>query len=540
MLLHPLRRLPELLAILLPLGYVLFFLAPARELPPGSAFLGLVHPDQVVYYALAREAVETGPLYASPFSARGDSPRIYSHFAFIAIGWFWYLSGFSLPVLDYLLRFGLGALAMLLLVGIFRAALPRRAPASLAGAIVLSCGGIAWLIATIHFIMNTAAGAGRPSLEGWLNDFRWVENSYGEWYLNMFGNLAFTHELFFHVLFFACVLALLRGRGWLAAGLLGLAWWSHPYTGLQLGMIAGIFLLVEARWGIRRPGPLAAVWLLNLGWIAYYLLFLPRFEEHAVVFAVMRRFSTPMLAHKLLPAYGLFLVLPVLWVAGGGARRHLSRPTVRLMAVWLLVTVALVFHDRLLFFVKPFQPMHFTRGYLFIPLVFFSVLALTDWAGRRGWPRRRLLLVLAGLLLLQLPDNLIRTAELRREARLMPGRYFIDRERLELLGRLGEVEPPLTILDMLPVGEVRHLIPTLTPHRAIAAHIFNTPHYIDFFMAATRLRDEPNDERLRALGAEALLIRKPELERLRAALAGHHLKIVLEHGEILLVTTEPR
>ncbi|MEN6624775.1 MAG: hypothetical protein ABFD69_00950 [Candidatus Sumerlaeia bacterium] len=507
------NRLPEALAVLIPLLYCAFFLAPARHLAPGEYFLGLVHPDQPVYYALAREAFESGNglAYASPYSNQPDSPRVYSHFCFLVIGYIWKLTGLPLPALDYLLRAVFGIAAMLLVVRLFRAALPRSAPIAFGAAAVISCGGIAWAVALFQLIeYHVFFGAGPASWDSYLTLFKQAESGYGEWYLNVFGNLAFVHELMFHVLFLAGALALVRGRAWLATAMLFLVWWSHPYTGLQLGLIAGAFLIVEVIRGRRAwVLPLLAVAAINILFVAYYLVFLPRFAEHASVYEQMRRFSTPMLASKLLPAYGVFMGLAVAYAAAPDFRRLLKESApARLMLAWLVVTAGLIFHDKLLFFMKPFQPMHFTRGYLFVPLVYFATCAMGRLKARQNWSSRKYAFLLGILLIVQLPDNLIRTAMLRAEVN---DKYFIyqiyktPRATIDILQKLDAVQPTLTV-HAIGLDNVEKLIPVLTHHRAALAHLYNTPFQNEKRDLVEKLNRDVSLDLVHRLKITALLI----------------------------------
>ncbi|MCE5228537.1 hypothetical protein LLG95_02925 [bacterium] len=533
------NRLPEILCFALPLAYCAFFAAPARELKPDQAFLGFLHTDQVVYYALAREAFESGNglVYASPYSNEPASPRIYSHFGFLVMGCIWKATHLPLPWLDYLLRAVVGAAMMLLLVRLFRAALPKGAPAAFGAAAVIALSGIAWLIAGIQFLQDSfLMGAGPPNMEAFLLAFKRVESGYGEWYLNVFGNLTFVHELLFHVLFFGAMLALVRGRAWIATLILFLTWWSHPYTGLQLGLIAGAFLFLEVILGRRAwVLPLLACAFINFIALAYYLLFLPRFPEHASVYEQMRQFSHPMLFSKLLPAYGLFLALPLFFAGAPDFRRLLKEsPAARLMLGWLVITAALMFHDRILFFMKPFQPMHFTRGYLFVPLVYFSICALGWLRDRWNLSPGKYAILLAIPFLLQLPDNLIRTAMLRDEVRNREYLYWIPRADLDLLKKIDAVEPTLTI-HAVGNGELERMIPVLTHHRAVFGHLYNTPFKAEKTRLVSEFDENLDMQSLRAMKAEALLLPASELEKLRANLGPNECKIVFQQGHLFFV-----
>ena len=67
----------------------------------------------------------------------------------------------------------------------------------------------------------------------------------GFWFLNLGRTLIFTTEAFYHLVFLGCVVLVLRRQ--FAAALLGAAILSasHPFTGLQLLAVLGVWSMVD-------------------------------------------------------------------------------------------------------------------------------------------------------------------------------------------------------------------------------------------------------------------------------------------------------
>jgi hypothetical protein len=69
----------------------------------------------------------------------------------------------------------------------------------------------------------------------------------------------------------------------------------------------------------------------------------------------------------------------------------------RLLLVWVLVTAVLVNHD---LFMRPVQPLHFSRGYLWIPLFLLGLPSIIGMFARIGSLRPRPVAALATLLII--------------------------------------------------------------------------------------------------------------------------------------------
>lgn len=541
----------DLLAVGLATFVTLTFLSAKADLPPDRSFLGFVHVDQIVYYANARETFEngTGLTYATPYSMNPESPRVYSHFSFLIFAYLWKLLGLSFTTIDYALRVVFGSAMLMLAIRIFRRAIPFKRFAPFGAVAAVSAGGLAWAIALIQLLQSYALNRSDPGFEmafgQWLanfpDDFARVEGGYGEWHLNLLRNLTYTPETMYHTWFLAAILCLVKKRPMWASLFVALTWWSHPFTGAELGLITGVYLAVEVALGRRRwIKALALVAALDLLFMLYYLVFLRLFDEHVSVEDQVRGIGNPMLTTMLLPAYGLFLVLPAFYLPTRKFRVHLKRSApVRLFFVWLVCALVLVFNDRLLFFTRPTLPLHFSHGYLYLPLVFFSACGLRRILGRlravrKGWATA----ALAILLLAHLPDNFYWFGQLRRSLASRVWTYSISKENEELLARLDEIEGPLQIHAVGLPPAYNHFdafVPLLTRHRSLVPHPLNAPFYKDRRDAAATLAREFTRPALEAAGLTAVAIARDDLARLEEALGPGNTQILFEHGDVLIV-----
>ena len=317
---------------------------------------GFIQRDMAHYAANGREVFERGNgfAYPNPYDYRDDAPVIYFH-------WLLWLLGSGVVKLGFdpgLLFFGIGVAGSVLMSwftwSLVSEVLPRKRYLSALFLLAMWGGG---LLCLGQIGMNILKGR-EPLLM-----FMRLDPFGGWWFLNWGRNLVFPTEALYHVFSALSWLAALRGR-WglslLAASVLAA---THHFSGLQL-------LLIHASWWalqlvLRRDRP-ALKWFawtaLALGaFLAYHLLYLPRFPEHR---AIMEYWSLDwsISAKSVLMAYG-----PLAGLAA--TRLWLDRRTLTSSELFLVVCFAvsflLVIHDR---FMSPIEPLHFTRGYIWMPL----------------------------------------------------------------------------------------------------------------------------------------------------------------------------
>jgi hypothetical protein len=550
------RYWPELLATVCALLASCAIVAHAWFLPPTRAYVGFVQIDQPVYYACAREYFENGNglFAANPYSNLPDSPRLYSHLYFILVGWVWRLTGVSLTALDGAVRIIFTPLFLLLAARIFRAIHGWRPGANGMLALMLLGGGFAWLSALIttpvHYllgIMGSDYKGSLASLLGWLyvSEFFGAEGGYGDWHLQLFRNFFYSPEVFYHVLFFGTVLLMVRRRHALGCVGIFLAWWAHPYTGLELALICGAWLALERLRGDRSATvPLAAALVITLLFGTYYGLILPRDAEYRSVYEQMRKFSAIMLLSKIVVAYGILPFLALLAFVPDRLRDHWPRPEFRLLVVWTAVAAFLHFHDYIVPSRVAMQALHFSHGYLYAPLAILALFGLDTLISRWQPQRAAVLLprVAVALLILHLPDNVFWSV---RTIATLPKKSIVfapPKADLDLLRALDAVPTTETILpDSIPAGcsVAVALIPVLTHHRCVHSHIFNTPYTHEKEDLLSKFAENPSVELLRQAHATAVLAVRSRVDFLRQHLGDALGEPLASYDEAVLLRVRP-
>ncbi len=465
-----------LLAAALALPAALPYLAHlARAATQGLLPTGFLVYDMAFYMATAREHFDDGGfrlLYGLPFSPAYSTPAIYFQPHTLLLGLAWRATGWD-PGLVFVLFGAAAAVACARgAVALYReiAGLADRADRlgllafvwgggllALTGAVGAALRGDSAALATFEALVS------RDPWDGW-------------WFLNLGRNLVFPTEALYHALFFGAVLGLLRRR-WAMAALAALALvLTHPFTGVELMAILLAWLAVEWR---AAPGTVPPRFALACGAIvavqlAYYGAFLRRFEEHRVV---VQQYSLPWLLDdaSLLPAY-----LPVAALAAwnfrtvAGARRFLGRPAHRLLVVWFLVALALAKHDLVL---RPVMPLHFTRGYVWMPLFLMGAPALTGWLRRGLAPPTRAArrLAVVAVLALLLADNALWLGTYPWRPSGWQQAIFLHPAERDVLAFLA-TQPPGSAVVAARTRKLGYLTTVYTPLRTWYAHHTGTPH----------------------------------------------------------------
>ena len=337
-------------------------------LESGFSPTGFIQYDMLYYMANAREHFDSGAFsltYGNPFSPFAETPRIY--FQPLTLGFA--IAGASTQLDPGIIFISVGFLFGLFCIRSAVSVYERlhgitSLPRMLGLVLFIWGGGILAVSGGLHGMVEGGGGAGGlfrfDPFDGW-------------WFLNLGRNLIYPTEAFYHLLVFSVFLEILKKRFRTAILLLALLSISHPFTGLQFVLIFLVWTSLERFYfrNLEVPGltvPLAL--LLLLSHVLYYMVFLPAFPEHA---SLMAQWSLPWTfqATTMVLAYGVGTAL-VLWrirrpeLAGN----VISKPENRLLLIWLLISFGLANHE---FAIDPVQPLHFTRGYIWIPLFLLGV-----------------------------------------------------------------------------------------------------------------------------------------------------------------------
>lgn len=440
---------------------------------------GFVLYDMPYYWANGRELSDDGGFhlfYGNPFSSDYATPRIYFQPLTLVLG-IMARAGVNPGV-----GFALTGLAGAVICGRLAIALYERFDESASKAKALGLMAFFWG-GGLLVLTGVAAGAAQQS--GIDMAFQFDPQS-GWWFLNFGRNLVFPTEAVYHAIFFASILLILSRRFAPALGVLALMSISHPFTGLQLLLIVIAWCLLEVMLHSRAV-PLwfmEGVALLAVAHLGYYLFFLNQFAEHRELehqwtLRWVVSWRTLFLANALVGAL-------VIWRLRSGrrAREVLAAPPNRLLIVWFIVSVLLAKHE--LFVARPIQPIHFTRGYQWIPLFLLGIPVLTAQLSRISRIQRRYLSFagLALLLFVFVADNVtwltVRTfqaygAKLPAvDRRLKPLGIALKPDEAEVLHWLNLPSNRGAVVAS-EADTIGYLVTTYTPLRSWRSHMFNTP-----------------------------------------------------------------
>ena len=230
----------------------------------------------------------------------------------------------------------------------------------------------------------------------------------GWWFLNLGRNLVFPTEAYYHALALGAVLMAMRNNFRAALWLALILSLSHPFTGLQFLLIllawsgAEIVFLKNKTIPFMFPLMLGCLLIFHL---AYNVFLLNLFPEHRALFLQWSlAWVEPISAF--VPADILVGILA--WCAMRKrklAAELFSSPANRLLLTWFIVSFILTHHDLV---IAPRQPLHFSRGYTWIPLFLLGVQPLLRMLENCFSIKSRFLRVVAvcSIFLIGLSDNL--------------------------------------------------------------------------------------------------------------------------------------
>ena len=422
---------------------------------------GFLSYDMPYYSANGREIFETGNgfAYANPYDAQGNA--IYFH-------WFPWVLGFGIKVLG----FEPGAqFAILGILGAFlfswityqlvKELLPDHRFRELLFLLAMWGGGF---LVVGKITWNLFSG------QAILSEPLRFDPGGGYWFLNWGRNLLYTTETLYHIIFTAAWLSFLKKRWGLAIFWAFLLAATHPFSGLQLLLITSgyVFLLIFLkRENLSIKYGLAVLGCLFL-FCAYYWGYLPLFPEHRTIqgdwsLKWILPFDSLLLAYGLVGAFAVYRLITE------------SKPWS--YQIWLLVisagiSLALAKHDLL---IAPRQPLHFTRGYIWMPLyllalpIFQRLLIAASEKLRRPF----FFLLLSVFILVFVSDNaafILQSVRMKNQSIFLPPcltKMYSWMDKQDLSG----------ILLLPENAQQNYLAATYTDTVPYLGHVFLTPNY---------------------------------------------------------------
>ena len=451
----------------------------AHVTSPNGQPTGFLFLDMPYYAANGREIFERGNgfSYPNPFDTSPDAPAIYFQ-------WLLWLLGVVIVKLriDPGVAFaGFGAIGGLgtswLTLQLVRCVLPAADYARRLFFVAMWGGGVLVLAA-----MAANLTRGQPPLHELLA----FDPFAGQWCLNWGRNLIYPTEAVYHMLSAASWLAALRGRwttslicgGFLAA--------THPWSGLQILSVLSTACGME--WLLHRDRAtflrVCACAAMLAGLLGYYMVFLNRFPAHTELQQSWPKdWYVPTVS-------AMFAWGPIGCIAIVSFLQERMTPARRFLTVAAAVSIGLALHDRL---GPTVQPLHFTRGYVWLPLCLLALpvlqrlFATTSMVGMAGR------IIPAAFCLLAVLDNATFVTQACR-AQHSPGSiYFVTEDEREMLGWIDESGyDGLLVTDNHTLG---YLSAVYTGVKPFVGHLFNTPNRderVKLVEEALRAEEQPD------------------------------------------------
>lgn len=324
--------------------------------------------DSAYYCANAREIFERGNglAYCNPFDPDPAAPVIYWH-------WLPWLIGVGTKVLGvdpgfmFCLAGAIGGFACAFFTfRLVEAILPESRALVPCYLLVMWGGGLLVVSAVATNLVH-----GRPPLYFLLQN----DPFNGWWFLNWGRNLVLPTEAVYHALVAAAWLAAVQNRPWPAVGAVAALAATHPFSGIQHLLVLGAWLVWRAIACRRFEWPAVVHLGVMAAFLGYYFGYLPRFPQHV---AIHSRWSLHWVL-DLGPMVAAGAPVFALAAARCWRDRHAWRPEMTFFVIAACVSLALAKHELLM---PARQPLHFTRGYTWLPLCLLGLPLLEQWLSR--------------------------------------------------------------------------------------------------------------------------------------------------------------
>ncbi|TWT51645.1 hypothetical protein KOR42_35330 [Thalassoglobus neptunius] len=425
---------------------------------------GFIQYDMPYYSANGREVFENGNgiAGANPFDPQPDAPVVYAQ-------WFPWLLGTAvtqvgIPPEVIFCSIGLiaGVITSWFTLLIVRSLLTHHEHERLVFLLAMWGGGALALAQVVinfithehpfHLILNFDLGG------GW-------------WFFSWGRNLLLPTEALYHAFVAAAWYCVIKRREWTAVALVTILAATHPFSGVQHLLVMGSWNLFQLLvWKDRQALFRGLTLTVVLGlFLTYYFGFLESFPEHRDLRETWTlNWSVPTIV--LLLAYG-----PVATLA---AARLLFQPRTRSPEIWFfvvagLISFLLIKHD---LFITPHQPLHFTRGYVWMPLFLLGLPVIQSLTNSMFHIQPMFLRVVCIAISVPLAcfDNICFIGHSTQHPEPQLSLPTPVRDIFETLN-----EHEATGVFLCADEDVSYLSATFTPVRPYFGHKFNTPDFAE-------------------------------------------------------------
>ncbi len=431
---------------------------------------GITNDENTLYLSYAHQYLDNNKnfvTYSNPFDGNPNSPAIYFQPVNLL---FSLLVKLGIDPGLYFTFFGILMAFLCIYTGVklLHLLLPKTKNINLIALLFTWGGGItaiSGLLASYVYVSNSTLQ--------WTDGIYIADPANGWWGLNWGRNLFMPLEAYYHFLFLICVLFTLKEK-WVATLCTSLFLSiSHPFTGIELLVILNGWLLIEKLIYRNSRIPFwfwTGIFIVTLFHIWYYLIYLNGFPEHKLLFN----------QYTLGWTYSLFIAIPAYSIVSFLAIANLSlnKPILkafnftqqRLFFSWAILAFLLSKHE---WFIKPIQPIHFTRGYIWAGLFLFSLPAIINFISYFQ-KNRSLKWIFYISIFIFLSDNLLWTSNLLRGKNNVEWEGHITIETKQVLTFLSKNSTPNDLI----IGNaklVNYLANVYSKANSWVSHPYNTP-----------------------------------------------------------------
>jgi hypothetical protein len=427
-----------LFALVLTAPMILFYLAYYFNHLPSLLPTGFTGYDNVSYVANAKQYFDADRFslfYSNPLNDSGNYPAIYfqTQTVFLAL---LLCIGLS-PGLTIILLNWLGTLlSFRMAIGIYDHLYPNSDRRKLFISFFCWGGGLLALACIPIALIKSMGNL------NFLDCLFFIDPAWGWWGLSFGRGHFISTEGYYHFLFLAGILCILKKK-WNIALLVALILsLSHPFTGIEyLAIVAG-WVFVEKIVVKNKDVPwkfLIGTSLIMAFHIFYYLVYLNQFPEHRSV-SEQYSLNWRLRFFNMIPAYclvGAFALASLLKLK----KTFFNNETRRLFFTWFVIAFLLANHEM---FMRPMQPLHFTRGYVWTSLFLLGLPAFHNLFQNKKLKKYPFVLTLFSILFFS--DNFLWITKGASFTSTSPSVSYITTEQKNLLEVIAKNSDAKTLI----------------------------------------------------------------------------------------------
>lgn len=364
---------------------------------------GFVTWEHIMYMFSAKEYATGNAhlLYEWPMLNYFNDGAVFFQPQFLVLGYLWKWFNISPAALQVLFNFVFAVLTLKMAIEIIYFLVPQYKYKKLIT--ILFCWGGGLLSAAgilLHFFFF------KGSLSNLSNNIFYLDPADGFWCLNFGRTLIYPFEAYYHFLFVNCIWFVLRKKFIAVFLLMLLLTLSHPYTAIEVISIVLVWITAEVFY-FKNAAYTKKHFVLVLSAFLLYFIFYAGILGSIKIYRYINQLNSLDWSYKIwhfLPAYAIVWLLSFLCIKNVPLfKKHFSQPYNRLFFCWGTVAFLLSIHG---FAIKPEQPIHFTRGYVYAGFFLFSLPALQTIIDKYAVQKTKGLLILSAIIFIFLFDNI--------------------------------------------------------------------------------------------------------------------------------------